>query len=150
MSEEVVIKREGNRVIVHPMIEEYLLTVLSDGEMLCGDMVRSTKKQRSYLQNSSLHLYCTKLANAFNDAGYDQKQVLEAFNGVELENTMTSIKNDVWRRIQRILTGKESTKDLETKEVPLVYRNVDILTQRLNVSIPWPDRFSQMEENAKD
>lgn len=146
MSEEIVIQRDGNSIIVHPAVEQYLLTVLKDGEMLCGDMVRSKIKARTIPQNSSIHLYCDKIAKAFNAAGYDQKAVLEAFNGVELENTMLSIKNDIWRRIQTILTGKESTTELETTEVDLVYRNVDTLTKRLGITLAWPDRFSQGRE----
>ena len=33
-------------------------------------------KTRTGLQNSSLHLYCTHLSKAFNDAGYDMTKVL--------------------------------------------------------------------------
>ena len=143
MSEEIVIQRDGNNIIVHPAVEQYLLTILKDGEMMAGDVVRSKVKARTNAQNSSIHLYCDNVAKAFNAAGYDQKAVLEAFNGVELENTKTSIKEDVWKRIQRILTGKESTKSLETDEVDLVYRNVDTLTKRLNITLPFPDKHTQ-------
>ena len=146
MAEEIVIERKGNQIIVNPMVEQELLLKLKDGEQLAGEVKRSKSKIRTIPQNSSIHLFCDRIANAFNEAGYDQKQVLDAFDGVELENTLVSIKNDVWRRIQLILTGKESTTELETSEVDLVQRNVNTLTSRLGVSIPWPDRFSQGRE----
>lgn len=146
---EVVIQREGDRVIVNPAVEAWLLTQMADGEQLCGDMKPSKKKQRTIPQNSSIHLFCEHTAKALNDAGYDQKQALEAFEGVELENTMLSVKETIWKRIQGILTGKESTTELETKEVDLVYRNVNVLLNRLKLNVYWPCRDTLINESKE-
>lgn len=146
---ETVIQREGDRVIVNPAVEQWLLTQMKDGEQLCGDMKPSKKKQRTIPQNSSIHLFCEHAAKALNDAGYDQKQALEAFQGVELENTMESVKETIWRRIQRILTGKESTTQLDTTEVDLVYRNVSTLLGRLELHVDWPCRETLSYERSE-
>ena len=140
---EVVIQREGNRIIVNPAVEQWLLTQMQDGEMLAGELKRSKSRWRTIAQNSSIWLFCEHIAKTLNDAGYDQKQVLEAFEGVELENTKESVMESVWRRIQRILTHKESTTKLETNEVDIVQRNVNILLGRLDVYVPFPDKFTQ-------
>ena len=149
MALECVIQRSGNRIIINPAVEAWLLTQMNDGDMLCGEMKRSKSKVRSIPQNSSIHLYCDRIAKVLNDAGYDQKQALEAFDGVELENTMLSVKNDIWRRIQKILTGKESTTELETNEVDLIARNVRVLINRLKIDALFPDRHGDMLDSER-
>lgn len=140
---EVVIRREGDSVIVNPAVEQWLLTQLKDGEMLAGELKRSKSKQRTIPQNASIHLFCEHIAQTLNDSGYDQRQALEAFNGVELENTMESVKETIFKRIMRILTGKTSTTELETDEVDIVQRNVNTLLGRLDVYVPFPDKFTK-------
>ena len=140
---EVVIQREGDRIIVNPAVERWLLTQLKDGEMLAGELKRSKSKQRTIPQNASIHLFCEHIAITLNDSGYDQRQALEAFNGVELENTMESVKESIFKRIMRILTRKTSTTELETDEVDIVQRNVNTLLGRLDVYVPFPDKFTK-------
>jgi hypothetical protein len=51
---------------------------------------------------------------------------------------MESVKESVWRKIQKILTGKWSTTKLDTTEVDLVQRNVNTLLGRLDVYVEFP------------
>lgn len=95
--------------------------------------------KRSNQQNDALHLYLRKLSKKLNDSGLDQRKVLKP--SVAIPWDMESAKNQLWRQIQTAKTGKESTKDLTTKEISEIY---EILNRHLvekfgdDAHIPWP------------
>lgn len=55
------------------------------------------RKQRTYLQNRSLHLFFTELANALNEAGLDMRKTLNP--DVEIPWNSQSVKEHLWRPI---------------------------------------------------
>lgn len=100
-------------------------------------------KQRTNQQNKALHLYCRMLAEALNDAGLDQREVLKP--GVEIPWNEESVKNSLWRPIQQAMLDIESTADAETTDYSQVY---EVLTrhlqQKLGVNGPiWPNRHGE-------
>lgn len=96
-----------------------------------------TGKQRTLTQNAALHLYCQMLADAFNDAGMDMKTVLK--DEVEIPWTMESTKNHLWKPIQKIVTGKESTTKPLTHEYGEIYEVLSrFLSEKKGVFVPWP------------
>jgi len=96
---------------------------------------------RTEPQNRALHLYFRKIAEALNDAGLDQRKVLKPSVAIPWDEK--SVKEQLWRQIQRVSVHKDSTKDLDTKEIDKVY---DILNRHLtekfgpDVHIPFPKR----------
>ena len=103
-------------------------------------------KQRTSLQNRSLHKFCQMLADVLNDAGYDMKRTLK--HDVEIPWTMENVKNHLWRPIQTALTEKESTTDLDTVEPSQIHEVLSRhLASKLGVSVPpWPCEETQQEE----
>jgi hypothetical protein len=98
-----------------------------------------TGKQRSGLQNSSLHLYLSHLAEALNDAGYDMKRTLK--QEVDIPWTEASAKEHLWRPIQKALTKKDSTTKPTTKEYVYIYEVLSRhLVEKLGVNVPWPSK----------
>ena len=98
-----------------------------------------TGKQITDLQRKSMHLYCRQLSNALNDAGFDMKKVLK--EEVEIPWTEVSVKEHLWRPLQKILTGKVSTTKAETKEHPYVYEVLARhMSEKFGVFIPWPSK----------
>ena len=96
-----------------------------------------TGKQRSGLQNSSLHLYLSHLAEALNDAGYDMKRTLK--QDVDIPWGKESAKEHLWRPIQELLTKKDSTTKPTTKEYVYIYEVLSRhLVEKLGVNVPWP------------
>ena len=96
-----------------------------------------TGKQRSGLQNSSLHLYLSHLAEALNDAGYDMKRTLK--KEVDIPWGKESAKEHLWRPIQELLTKKDSTTKPTTKEYVYIYEVLSRhLVEKLGVNVPWP------------
>jgi len=103
--------------------------------------VKSIKRNtRTLLQNSALHKYCALVAEALNDAGFSVQRVMENIKKAEVEWTMLSVKEIIWRNFQIALLDKKSTTELETNEVSKVYRNIDYwLSTKVGIeSIPFP------------
>ncbi len=98
-----------------------------------------TGKQRSNLQNSSVHLYLSHLAEALNDAGYDMNRTLKV--DVEIPWTESNAKEFLWRPIQKALTKKDSTTKPTTKEYVYIYEVLSRhLVDKFGVNVPWPSK----------
>lgn len=94
---------------------------------------------RSHKQNNSLHKYLRELAAALNAAGLDMRKVLKG--EVEIPWTEASAKEHLWRPIQKIMTGQDSTTEPTTADFPKIYETLDRhLAQKFGVSIPWPSK----------
>ena len=106
-------------------------------------MIEKEEKQRTAQQRKALEVYCAKMAEKLNDAGYDQKSVLELFHRVGVQNTQESVK-ELFRGIATIIYPETmgdnpSTAKLDTKQIQVVYMNVDAaFSTRCEVSHPWP------------
>lgn len=81
-----------------------------------SDKTQSLEKQRTQLQNNSMHLWFRFIAEALNDAGLTVREVLEHFT-MDIEWTEKSVKYDLWGTAQRRMFKKDSTTRLTTKEV---------------------------------
>jgi len=77
------------------------------------------EKQRTIQQNKALHKFFELVANTLNDAGMDMRAVLKP--DVEIPWDKETIKTYLWKPIQKIMTKKEHTADLTTKEIDKIY-----------------------------
>ena len=102
----------------------------------------NTDKQRSTPQNSSLHVYCQLLADMLNDSG--QWLVIEINQKrSQVPWSMQSVKDYMWRPIQKAVTQKDSSARLSTKECMSVYETLNLHTaERLGISVDWPSKES--------
>lgn len=98
-----------------------------------------TGKQRTLTQNACLHLYCTQLADALNDAGLDFRQTIR--EGVDVPWSPELAKDFLWRPIQKAVTGKESTTKPERQEYSQIY---DVLNRHISgkfgLFVAWPSK----------
>mgnify|MGYP003406681413 CR=1 FL=1 len=95
------------------------------------------RKQRTPLQNKSLHLFCQQLADALNGAGYDMKKTLKP--GVDIPWTKESIKEHIWRPVQEAMTGKRSTTEMNTVDPSEVYEVINRhMGEKFGVHVEWP------------
>ncbi len=93
---------------------------------------------RTSQQNRALHKYLAMLSDALNDAGLDIQHTLS--KPLELPWNERLAKDLIWRQVQIAHTGKESTTELETKEVDEVYRIIDRhMAQTHGISVPFPN-----------
>lgn len=85
----------------------------------CAELI----KIRTLRQNRALHLYFQMVAQALNDAGLDMRAVLKP--EVDIPWTKETVKDFLWRPIQRIMLRKESTTDLERKDLDQVFETMN-------------------------
>lgn len=93
-------------------------------------MIPKKNKQRTVQQNRALHKLFQMWADALNDAGKDMRVVLKP--EVEIPWSKDSIKNHLWRPIQKVYLGKSSTTELTRGEIDKVY---DVVNRHLGKHI---------------
>lgn len=96
-------------------------------------------KTRSLSQNSALHLYCKWLADELNDAGLD---MLKVFNqGADIPWSGPSVKELLWKPVQKAMTSKDSTTKAERVEYVEIYEALNRhMASKFGVSVIWPSK----------
>ncbi len=98
---------------------------------------------RTLPQNSALHVGLQLIADALNDSGLDIRKVLKP--EVDIPWTVESVKEYLYRPIQKIMTGKSSSTELDKAEPSEVF---DVLTRHLAEkhhieAIPFPSEANR-------
>jgi hypothetical protein len=98
--------------------------------------VKPAISKRTLTQNKALHLLFTQLAEEMVEKGIDMR----TFIRVPVSFTPYSIKEYLWKPLQRALTGKNSTTQLDkTEDINLIYDNLNrIIVERTNGEIEMP------------
>jgi len=111
----------------------------------------NSEKQRTPTQNRCLHEYMSDLANKLNDGGHFVGQTIT----VDVDFTQETVKEYMVKPIVKAMYpdkikvnkhGKEvvSTTQLSTKEISVVYENLNRLTsEKFGISCAWPSRFNR-------
>ena len=112
------------------------------------EVIEKKTDKRTIVQNSAMHKYFSLVATALNDAGLDMKQVIKA----DVEWSMFSVKEYMWKAIQKAILGKVSTTLLKKNEIDDVYLNMNRLTaSKFGIDIPFPSVESMIfTQNYKD
>ena len=108
-------------------------------------VVEFVESRRSDAQNNALHLWCEMVANALNDAGLDMRHTIR--EEVEMPWTKSSVKEYLWRPLQKAMTGEESTTMPAKSQYPEISEMIARhLSARFGITLPaWPDRHGPME-----
>lgn len=81
------------------------------------EIVAVSDKSRTLTQNRALHKYCELLAGVLNDAGFEQRKVIEGMKaGFDLPWSKESVKEWLYRPVMQAMTDKRSTTELDTVE----------------------------------
>lgn len=93
--------------------------------------------QRTLLQNSAMHKYFSMLADDLNNAGLDMRRTLK--QSTEIPWSGISVKEHIWKPIQEIVIGKESTTKLDRKQVSEIYEIVARhMSEKHGITTPFP------------
>lgn len=93
--------------------------------------------KRSIAQNSAMHKYFSMVANALNNAGLDIKKTLV----VDVSWSSHTVKEIMWKGIQKALLNKTSTTKLTNIEVTKVYETLNrMLAERYGVYVEFPNK----------
>ncbi|MEY8205935.1 MAG: hypothetical protein RPR40_12810 [Bermanella sp.] len=96
-------------------------------------------KPRTQKQNNALHKYLEQLSDALNEAGLDMKRTLK--QDVEIPWTPVSVKEFMWRPVQKALYEVESTTKPKSDQYPKIYEALNRHTSmKLGIGLQWPDR----------
>jgi hypothetical protein len=100
----------------------------------------SFDKPRTAKQQAAIEVFCRNVSQEFNVNNITVQVIAEiAKRGIDW--TQVSVKEIIWRNMQRHLTGKESSKDLNTKEVGQVYEHINkYVLSEAGVYVPWPEK----------
>lgn len=93
--------------------------------------------KRTLTQNAAMHQFFAMLSQDLNNAGLDMIRTLKP--GVEIPWTPEMVKEHLWRPIQEIMTEKESTTELTTKQVNDIYEVlIRHLANKFNITTEFP------------
>jgi len=104
-------------------------------------------QQRTRQQNKGMHLFFTMLSEALNLAGLEMKKVLKPES--EIWWTPFSVKEYLWRPIQKAMYGKESTTELEKQvEIDKIHEQLThLLAEKHGLEvIPFPVETKKEEK----
>ena len=111
--------------------------------------VENVKETRTTQQNRALHLWFTQLAQALNEKHIGVRMILDA--KVEVEWTPVLIKEILWRKLQKAMFGKQSTRQLfKSKEIDQLFDTINsIIIERTNGEVILPP-FPNWEDLSRE
>ncbi len=138
-----LIKHEG-RLIPHSEKDREKVDSFQDGAVYEVDIKNLDK--RSLKQNSSIHLYCEKIAQTLNKENFFIQDVIK----MNTKWNMIKVKEMLFKPVVKSLYTKDSTTKLNKDEFELI---IDTLTRYMaqkGVTIPdFPNR-EQLEEITRN
>ena len=128
-------------------LEEFVQVIIEEWKINQSVTVEwSIGKKRTNAQNNALQVYCRELAEAFSDRGLDMKRVLK--KEIDIPWTQDSVREYLWKPLQKAVIQKESTTDANTNEYSKVY---DVLNRHIadkyGFSVPFPSRENYEYKN---
>ncbi len=121
-------------------IAKYLDTV--EGKSLIVKIERETGV-RSGTQNNALHKYFELLSAEFNAAGIDVQLFLK--QTVDIEFTPTLVKELLWRPLQKALTEKSSTTQLDkASDISTIYDHITRhIGEKFEIFVEFPSEVNK-------
>jgi hypothetical protein len=101
--------------------------------------IRKVDKQRTPTQNRCMHKFCNDVAEAMNDQGITFNMFFNP--GFEMPWTKEIYLDNVWRVIQKAITGHDSTTRPTPKQYIEIYEILNRKHSEFGFHVPWPNRF---------
>jgi hypothetical protein len=130
---KLIVKKEGN--FLYPVKDVGKFKNLPNAQYI---IEINSEKKRTNPQNRAIHLFCEWVSFELNNAGLNRKLKLPNIGVVNVLWTKDSVKEGVWKPIQKALLDKESTSDLSSKEVTEVYDQINLWLSEKGISVPFP------------
>lgn len=95
------------------------------------------EKQRTLRQNRALHQLFGLLADELNSAGYDMRRTLR--EDIDIPWNAGTVKEYLWRGVQKAQVGKQSTTELTTKEIDEIFDTLNRhLGEKFGLHVNFP------------
>jgi hypothetical protein len=90
---------------------------------------------RTEQQNKALHLWFRQVAEALASQEFDFRELK-----IEIAPTEYLVKEYMWKPVEKAVTGKTSTTQLEKSEVSEIYDILNkALGEKFGIHIPFPE-----------
>jgi hypothetical protein len=120
--------------------EEIEQTALKIGlsKSIVKALVDSLPTKRSSQQNKALHLFFTNISFELNRMGLEF--TYRGITGIEIQTTYTPeiVKEHLWKHLQMVMIGKESTTKLTTKDIEDIFLVLGKFFSERGVVIEFP------------
>jgi len=119
------------------MVKKKMLLALTKFlfNMICKCCGKEIEKKRTSKQSRALHKWFELLAEALNDAGFDIKTTIR--QDLDILWSATTIKELLWRPVQKVYLRKQSTTQLKTKDIDKIYDIINReIGQRTGIDVP--------------
>ena len=127
-------KIENQKIRLTDKFLQHIKT-LKDGDYSIE--ITKYKKTRSSQQNNALHLWFDLLSQEFNKQGVDMRAIIR--NDIDIMWTPYSVKEYLWRPVQKQMFGKKSTTKITTEEINKIYDIINkTISERTNGIIKVP------------
>ena len=103
-------------------------------------------RTRSSRQRAALEVWCRMAAELFNESGITRSIQSSIFRDGEMESpwSQASVKDEVWRPMQRAVAKVESTTEATTKQYVEVYEALVRAFGNKGITLPkWPVRLER-------
>lgn len=95
------------------------------------------QKVRTKQQNKAIHVLFREYAQTLNEAGLDMRKTLKP--EVAIPWNEKTVKEFLWRPIQKAQFGKVSTTELTTKEIDQVFETLNRhIAEKFGLHVPFP------------
>ena len=102
-----------------------------------SDLEPKNYPKRTNRQNRALHVLFNLLAQELNDNGLDMRKTLKP--NIDIAWTGASVKEHLWKPVQKLQLNKDSTTELTTVEIDQVFDTiVRHLGETFGVGINFP------------
>lgn len=108
-----------------------------NGDLTKKDLDIKEYPRRTQRQNRAMHVLFNLYAGKLNEAGLDMRKTLK--ETVDIPWTGESVKEWIWKPIQKAMLNKDSTTDLTTVEIDEVFDTINrYMGDKHGLSIQFP------------
>ena len=101
---------------------------------------------RSGKQNNALHVFCRLVAMELNAKGITFETFFK--KGFEVPWTESIVKDNIWKPLQKAITGTEETSGARTTDYPKVYDHLNLKLSEHGIYVPWPVKDQNKSQQA--
>ena len=94
--------------------------------------------QRTSKQQAALEVYCRMVAEELNEKGITMTQFFKG--GFEVPFSQQIVKDHLWKPIQKVVLGIESTTDADTCGYNQVFEPLNLKLADWGIHVPWPEK----------
>lgn len=119
---------------------ENINKLLAESENNLEIRITQNKSLRTLQQNKSLHKYFALVSEALNEQGQDFSKVFD--KPLNIKITPNIIKECMWKIVQNVMYGKQSTTELlKSEEIESIYDVINKkLSERFGIYVPFPNK----------